>query len=130
MSGITATGWWMFIFAITMPVAAALAYYSQSRPKAKPNHWVGIRIRVVASSPEVWRAAHREAFRWERANLVCFCGAAMVCLLVLRSWHLVLAESVLFGGYLIPMGFNVRHACTVARRMVESQRHHEEDLGS
>ena len=130
MSGITATGWWMFIFAITMPVAAALAYYSQSRPKAKPNHWVGIRIRVVASSPEVWRAAHRAAFRWERVNVVCFCGAAVICLLTLRSWHLVLAESVLFGGYLIPMGFNVRHACTVARRMVESQRHHEEDLGS
>ena len=130
MTGISNTGWIMFIGDIVLPLTIALTYYSQSRPTSKPNSWAGIRIRVVASSPEVWRAVHREAFRWERANLVCFCGAAMVCLLVLRSWHLVLAESVLFGGYLIPMGFNVRHACTVARRMVESQRHHEEDLGS
>ena len=130
MTGISSTGWIMFILDIVLPVAAALTYYSQSRPRAKPNRWAGIRIRVVASSPEVWRAAHREAFRWERVNVVCFCGAAVVCLLTLRSWHLVLAESVLFGGYLIPMGFTVRHACTVARRMVESQRHHEEDLGS
>ena len=130
MSGITATGWWMFIFAITMPVAAALAYYSQSRPKAKPNHWVGIRIRVVASSPEVWRAAHREAFRWERANLVCFCGAAMVCLLVLRSWHLVLAECIIFGGYVISFLLNLRHTSMVARRMVDSQRRREEGFDS
>jgi len=121
MSGITTTGWVMFILAITMPVTAVLTYYAQSRPNAKPNHWAGIRIRVVASSPEVWRAAHRAALRWEKFNLIGFCGAAVVCLLVLRSWHLVLAESILFGGYLIPLGFNVRHACKVAKDMVDAQ---------
>ena len=57
MAGISNTGWIMFIFDIVLPVAVALTYYSQSRPKAKPNRWAGIRIRVVASSPEVWRAA-------------------------------------------------------------------------
>ena len=126
MAGISNTGWIMFIFDIVLPVAVALTYYSQSRPKAKPNRWAGIRIRVVASSPEVWRAAHREAFRWKRVNLVCFCGAAVICLLTLRSWHLVLAESILYCGYLIPFGFNVRHACTVARRMVDSQSRRED----
>ena len=60
----------------------------------------------MASSPEVWRAVHREAFRWERVSFVCFCGAAVICLLTLRSWHLVLAESILYCGYLIPFGFN------------------------
>lgn len=121
MSGITTTGWVMFILAITMPVAAVLTYYAQSRPNAKPNQWAGIRIRVVASSPEVWRAAHRAALRWGKFIFIGFCGAAVACLLVLRSWHLVLAESILFGGYLIPLGLNVRHACKVARDMVDAQ---------
>lgn len=121
MSGITTTGWIMFIGAIFLPLAVFVTYYSQCRPNAKPNQWAGIRIRVVASSPEVWRAAHRAALRWEKFNLIGFCGAAVVCLLVLRSWHLVLAESILFGGYLIPLGLNVRHACKVARDMVDAQ---------
>jgi len=112
----------MFIGAIFLPLAVFVTYYSQCRPNAKPNQWAGIRIRVVASSPEVWRAAHRAALRWEKFNLIGFCGAAVVCLLVLRSWHLVLAESILFGGYLIPFGLNVRHACKVARDMVDAQR--------
>lgn len=130
MTGISSTGWIMFILDMVLPVAAVLTYYAQSRPGAQPNRWAGIRFMVVASSPEVWRAVHRAAFRWERVNLVCLCGAALVCLLTLRSWHLVLAESVLFGGYVISFVLNVRHACTMARRMADSQRHHEEDLGS
>ena len=130
MSDVTSTGWIMFAANIILPVAVFLSYYFQVRPGGRPNRWAGIRIRVVASSPEVWRAVHRAAFRWERVNLVCLCGAALVCLLTLRSWHLVLAESVLFGGYVISFVLNVRHACTMARRMADSQRHHEEDLGS
>ena len=126
MSDVTSTGWIMFAANIILPVAVFLSYYFQVRPGGRPNRWAGIRIRVVASSPEVWRAAHREAFRWERVNLICFCGAAVICLLTLRSWHLVLAESILYCGYLIPFGFNVRHACTVARRMVDSQSRRED----
>ncbi|WP_259340973.1 SdpI family protein [Propionibacterium australiense] len=102
-------------------MAGFVTYCAQSRPNAKPNRWAGIRIRVVASSPEVWRAAHRAALRWEKFILIGFCGTAVVCLLVLRSWHLVLAESILFGGYLIPLGLNARHACKVARAMVDAQ---------
>lgn len=130
MAGISNTGWIMFIFDIVLPVAVALTYYSQSRPKAKPNRWAGIRIRVVASSPEVWRAVHREAFRWERVNLVCFCGAAVICLLTLRSWHLVLAECIIFGGYVISFLLNFWHTSTMAGKMAHSQRRHDEDRGS
>ena len=130
MTGISNTGWIMFIGDIVLPLTIALTYYSQSRPTSKPNSWAGIRIRVVASSPEVWRAVHREAFRWERVNVVCFCGAAVICLLTLRSWHLVLAECIIFGGYVISFLLNLRHTSMVARRMVDSQRRREEGFDS
>lgn len=130
MTGISSTGWIMFMLDMVLPVAAVLTYYAQSRPRAKPNRWAGIRIRVVASSPEVWRAAHREAFRWERVNLVCFCGAAVICLLTLRSWHLVLAECIIFGGYVISFLLNLWHTSTMAGKMAHSQRRHDEDRGS
>ena len=130
MSDITSTGWIMFAANIILPVAVFLSYYFQVRPGGRPNRWAGIRIRVVASSPEVWRAAHRAAFRWERVNLVCFCGAAVICLLTLRSWHLVLAECIIFGGYVISFLLNLRHTSMVARRMVDSQRRREEGFDS
>ena len=130
MSDITSTGWIMFAANIILPVAVFLSYYFQVRPGGRPNRWAGIRIRVVASSPEVWRAAHRAAFRWERVNVVCFCGAAVICLLTLRSWHLVLAECIIFGGYVISFLLNLRHTSMVARRMVDSQRRREEGFDS
>lgn len=130
MTDISSTGWIMFISDIVLPLTIALTYYSQSRPTSKPNSWAGIRIRVVASSPEVWRAAHRAAFRWERVNVICVCGAAVICLLTLRSWHLVLAECIIFGGYVISFLLNFWHTSTMAGKMAHSQRRHDEDRGS
>ena len=130
MSDITSTGWIMFAANIILPVAVFLSYYFQVRPGGGPNRWAGVRIGAVADSPEVWRAAHRAAFRWERVNVVCFCGAAVICLITLRSWHLVLAECIIFGGYVISFLLNLRHTSMVARRMVDSQRRREEGFDS
>ena len=130
MSDVTSTGWIMFAANIILPVAVFLSYYFQVRPGGGPNRWAGVRIGAVADSPEVWRAAHRAAFRWERVNVVCFCGAAVICLLTLRSWHLVLAECIIFGGYVISFLLNFWHTSTMAGKMAHSQRRHDEDRGS
>lgn len=85
MNEISITAWVMFGPNIVTPVSVAVTSLIQSRPKAKPTHWTGIRVAATMSSPVAWRAAHQAAFRWSRFDLIGVCGAALICLLLLRA---------------------------------------------
>lgn len=114
MNEISITAWVMFGLNIVTPVSVAATSLFQSRPKAKPTHWAGIRVMATMSSPAAWRAAHRAAFRWSRFDLIGVCGAALICLLLLRAWWLVLAVCVLYACCLVSLVLNTWQAIKAA----------------
>ncbi|MBE6477861.1 MAG: hypothetical protein E7Z97_07320 [Propionibacteriaceae bacterium] len=114
MNEISITAWVMFGLNIVTPVSVAVTSLIQSRPKAKPTHWAGIRVAATMSSPAAWRAAHQAAFRWSRFDLIGVCGAALTCLLLLRARWLVLAECVLYACCLVSLALNTWHAVKAA----------------
>lgn len=114
MTGISITAWVMFGLNIVTPVSVAVTSLFQSRPKAKPTHWAGIRVAATMRSPAAWRAAHRAAFRRSRFDLIGVCGAALICLLLLRARWLVLAECVFCACCLVSLILNTWHAVKAA----------------
>lgn len=85
MNGISITAWVIFWANIVATLSVAATSRFQSRPKAEPTHWAGIRVGATMKSSEAWRAAHPAAFRWSRLDVIGVCGAALICLLLLPA---------------------------------------------
>lgn len=120
MTGIPITAWVMFWCNIVTSVSVAVTSRFQSRPKAEPTHWAGIRVGTTMKSSEAWRAAHRAAFRWSRFDVIGVCGAALICLLLLPAQWLVLAECVVFACCLVSLGLDTWHAVKAAETITSS----------
>ena len=120
MNGISITAWVIFWANIVATLSVAATSRFQSRPKAEPTHWAGIRVGATMKSSEAWRAAHPAAFRWSRLDVIGVCGAALICLLLLPARWLVLAECVVYVCCLASLGLNTWHAVKAAEAVTLS----------